>query len=78
MVHEECSERMFALLVIALVWAVRVGEFVPSLTRVALKKNGSPPRSVFRIGLDTSRQISLSGCAATLVLDDFIPLPSSS
>lgn len=78
MVHKERSERLFALLVIALVWAVRVGEFVSSLTRIALKKNGSPPRSVFRIGLDTLRQILLSGCAGRLVLDDVIPLLSSS
>ncbi len=55
--YKEWSERLFALLVIALVWAVRVGEFVSSLTRIPLKKNGSPPRSVFRVGLDTLRQI---------------------
>jgi hypothetical protein len=78
MVHKDRSERLFALLVIALVWAVRVGEFVSSLTRIPLKKNGSPPRSVFRVGLDTLRQILLSGCAGRLVLDDVIPLLSSS
>ena len=78
MVHKDRSERLFALLVIALVWAVRVGEFVSSLTRIPLKKNGSPPRSVFRMGLDTLRQILLSGCAGRLVLDDVIPLLSSS
>ena len=78
MVHKERSERLFALLVIALVWAVRVGEFVSSLARIPIKKNGSPPRSVFRVGLDTLRQILLSGCAGCLVLDDVIPLLSSS
>ena len=77
MVHKDRSERLFALLVIALVWAVRVGEFVSSLTRIPLKKNGSP-RSVFRIGLDTLRQILLSGCAGKLVMGDVIPLLSSS
>ena len=78
MMHKDRSERLFALLVIALVWAVRVGEFVSSLTRIPLKKNGSPPRSVFRIGLDTLRQILLAGCAGKLVMDDVIPLLSSS
>ena len=78
MVHKERSERLFALLVIALVWAVRVGEFVSSLARIPIKKNGSPPRSVFRMGLDTLRQILLSGRAGCLVLDDVIPLLSSS
>lgn len=78
MTHKDRSERLFALLVIALVWAVRVGEFVSSLVRIPLKNNGSPPRSVFRVGLDTLRQILLSGCAGRLVLDDVIPLLSSS
>ena len=78
MVHKKRSERLFALLVIALVWAVRVGEFVSSLARIPLKKNGSLLRSVFRVGLDALRQILLSGCAGHLVLDDVIPLLSSS
>ncbi len=54
------------------------GWFVSSLTRIPLKKNGSPLRSVFRIGLDALRQILLSGCAGRLVLDDVIPLLSNS
>jgi Transposase DDE domain len=78
MVSKDRSERLFALLVVALVWAVRVGEFVSSLTRIPLKNNGSSPRSVFRMGLDTLRQILLSGCAGRLVLDDVVPLLSSS
>lgn len=77
MVCKDRSERLFALLVVAVVWAVRVGEFVSSGTRVALKKNGSP-RSVFRVGLDALRQIVLSGCAGRFVLDDVAPLLSSS
>jgi hypothetical protein len=78
MVHKGRPERLFALLVIALVWAVRVGEFVSSLTRIRLKRNGSPPKSVFRMGLDALRQILLSGCAGRLVLDDVVLLLSSS
>lgn len=78
MVTKDRSERLFALLVVAVVWAVRVGEFVSSGTRIPLRNNGSPLRSVFRTGLDALRQILLSGCAGKLVLDDVVPLLSSS
>jgi Transposase DDE domain len=74
----ERSERLFALLVIALAWVVLVGEFVSSLKRLKLKNHGSPERSVFRVGLDCLRQILLSGRFGKLVLDDVIPLLSSS
>jgi hypothetical protein len=74
----ERSERLFALLVIALAWVVLVGEFVSSLKRLKLKNHGSPERSVFRVGLDCLRQILLSGRSGKLVLDDVIPLLSSS
>jgi Transposase DDE domain len=73
----ERSERLFALLVIALVWVVLVGEFVSSKKRLKLKNHGSPERSVFRVGLDCLRQILLSGRSGKLVLDDVIPLLSS-
>ena len=76
--HLERSERLFALLVIALVWVVLVGEFVSSLKRLKLKNHGSPERSAFRVGLDCLRQILLSGRSGKLVLDDVIPLLSSS
>jgi hypothetical protein len=49
------SERLFALLVVALVWLVRVGEFVSKARGLQLKKNGSPVRGVFRQGLDCLR-----------------------
>jgi Transposase DDE domain len=74
----ERSERLFALLVVALVWVVLTGEFVSSLKRLKLKNHGSPERSVFRVGLDCLRQILLSGRSGELVLDDVIPLLSSS
>jgi hypothetical protein len=74
----EPSERLFALLVIALAWVVLVGEFVSSLKRLKLKYHGSSERSVFRVGLDCLRQILLSGRSGKLVLDDLIPLLSSS
>jgi Transposase DDE domain len=74
----ERSERLFALLVMALVWVVLTGEFVSSLKRLKLKNHGSPERSVFRVGLDCLRQILLSGRSGKLVLDDVIPLLSSS
>jgi hypothetical protein len=72
------SERLFALLVVALVWSVRVGEFVSKARGLQLKKNGSPVRSVFRQGLDCLRQILLSGRSEKVVLDDVILLLSSS
>ena len=78
MTNLERSERLFALLVIALVWVVLTGEFVSSLRRWKLKNHGSPERSVFRVGLDCLRQILLSGRSGKLVLDDVIPLLSSS
>jgi Transposase DDE domain len=74
----ERSERLFALLVIALAWVVLVGEFVSSKKQLKLKNHGSPERSVFRVGLDCLRQILLSGRSGKLVLDDVIPLLSSS
>jgi len=74
----ERSERLFALLVIALAWVVLVGEFVVSSRRLELKNHGSPERSVFRVGLDCLRQILLSGRSGKFVLDDMIPLLSSS
>ena len=69
---------LFVGVVIALAWVVLVGEFVSSLKRLKLKNNGSPERSVFRAGLDCLRQILLSGRSGKLVLDDLIPLLSSS
>jgi Transposase DDE domain len=74
----ERSERLFALLVIALVWVVLTGEFISSLKRLKLKNHGWAERSVFRVGLDCLRQILLSGRSGKLVLDDVIPLLSSS
>jgi Transposase DDE domain len=74
----ERSERLFALLVVALVWVVLTGEFVSSLKRLKFKNHGSPERSMFRVGLDCLRQILLSGRSGKLVLDDVIPLLSSS
>jgi Transposase DDE domain len=74
----ERSERLFALLVVALVWVVLTGEFVSSLKRLKLKNHGWPERSVFRVGLDCLRQILLSGRSGKFVLDDVISLLSSS
>jgi Transposase DDE domain len=70
------SERLLGLLVIALAWAVLVGEFVSSLKRLKLKNHGRPQRSVFRLGLDCLRQILLSGRSGKLVLDDVVLLLS--
>jgi Transposase DDE domain len=72
------SERLFALLVITLVWAVRVGEFVTSLRPSEIKKHGYAQWSVFRRGLDCLRQILFSGSSNGFVLDDVVGLLSSS
>ena len=72
------SERLFALLVLTLVWAVLVGEFVSSAQALKLKKHGSPGRSVFARGLAVLGQILHSGRSKNLVLDDVIPLLSGS
>jgi hypothetical protein len=72
------SERLFALLVITLVWAVRVGEFVSSLRPSEIKKHGYAQWSVFRRGLDCLRQILFTGSSNGFVLDDMVGLLSSS
>jgi hypothetical protein len=72
------SERLFALLVLTLVWAVRVGEFVSSLRPSEIKKHGYAQWSVFRRGLDCLKQILFSGSSDGFVLDDVVRLLSSS
>lgn len=72
----ERSERLFALLVVALTWAVLVGEFVSSLEPLRVRNHGWVLKSVFRKGLDCLRQILLSGRSGKLVLDDVVLLLS--
>jgi len=72
------SERLFALLVVALVWAVRAGEFVSSLKPTPVRCHGRAVKSLFRVGLDCLRQIVLSGRSDGLVLEDVVPLLSGS
>ena len=72
------SERLFSLLVVTLVWAVLVGEFVSGARALKLKKHGSPGWSVFARGLVVLGQILLCGRSRNLVLDDVVPLLSGS
>jgi hypothetical protein len=72
------SERLFALLVLTLVWAVRVGEFVSSGRPSEIKKHGYAQWSGFRRGLDCLKQILFSGSSDGFVLDDVVRLLSSS
>lgn len=72
------SERLFALLVVALIWAVRAGEFLTSRKPTPVRGHGRPLRSLFRVGLDCLRQILLSGRSDGLVLHDVVPLLSGS
>ena len=74
----ERSERLFALLVVALTWAVLVGEFLTRLVPLRVRNHGCVVRSVFRRGLDCLRQILLSGRSGKLVLDDVVLLLSGS
>ena len=74
----ERSERLFALLVITLVWAVRVGEFVTGFNPSKMKNHGYAAWSVFRRGLDCLRQILFTGRSEGFVLDDVVALLSSS
>jgi hypothetical protein len=71
------SERLFGLLVLALVWAV-VGEFLTWLAPLRLKKHGFVARSVFGRGLDGLRRILLSGRSGKFVLDGAVLLLSGS
>jgi hypothetical protein len=72
------TERLFGLLVITLVWAVRVGEFMASLRPIEIKKHGYAQWSMFRRGLDCLKQILFTGSSNGFVLDDVVRLLSSS
>jgi hypothetical protein len=72
------SERLFALLVVALVWVVLVGEFLTRLAPLRVRNHGCVVRSVFGRGLDCLQQILLSGHAGRVVLDDVVLLLSGS
>jgi hypothetical protein len=72
------AERLFGLLLVAPVWALRVGEWVARRCRIPVRHHGLLLLSVFRTGLDTLRQTLLSGRSDGFVPDDFVPLLSGS
>jgi Transposase DDE domain len=72
------SERLFGLLVLALVWALMVGEFVSQRRPSRIKKHGYAQWSVFRRGLDCLLQILVTGASQGFVWHDVVSLLSSS
>ncbi|CDN14495.1 hypothetical protein RintRC_3430 [Richelia intracellularis] len=48
--------KMIALLTIALIWSLHTGQWQHSLQKLLLKKDGRPPISIFRQGLDFLRR----------------------
>ena len=58
--HFTDSERLsklFALMTLALCWAIRTGEWLHQLSPIKIKKHGRHAKSVFRYGLDYLRSI---------------------
>lgn len=61
--HFQDSERLsklFALLTLALCWAMRTGEFVAEKTPITIKKHGRKAKSIFCTGLDHIRHLLLN------------------
>jgi hypothetical protein len=48
----ERLSRLLALLAIAFTWAFVVGQWQAAVKELKLKKHGSPPNSIFRLGLN--------------------------
>lgn len=56
----ERLSKLFALLTLALCWAMQTGQFVATHTPIPLKKHGRKSKSVFRTGLDQLRHLLLN------------------
>ena len=50
--EEARLSRLLALLALAFTWAFLVGQWQATIKALKVKKHGSPPKSVFRLGLD--------------------------
>jgi Transposase DDE domain len=72
------SERLFGLLVLALVWGLLVGELVTQAEPTEIKKHGYGLFSRFRRGLDCLVQILVTGSSQGFVWDDVVMLLTSS
>ena len=60
--HLRDSERLsklFALLALALVWAIHIGDWMHEFEPIAIKNHGRKAKSIFRYGLDRLRSIIL-------------------
>ena len=64
--HFQDAERLsklFALLTLALCWAMQTGKFVAKQTPITIKKHGRKAKSIFRTGLDHIRNLLLNPSA---------------
>lgn len=55
--HPERIEKLIALISLALVWCVLIGEWLAEQKELKIKKHGRKPVSLFRRGLDCLRQV---------------------
>lgn len=58
--ESERLRKLFALLTLALCWAMKVGLFLHQLKPIALKTHGRRAKSLFRLGFDHLRQMILN------------------
>ena len=65
----ERLRKLFALLTLALCWAMKTGLFLHQVQPVAIKKHGRRAKSLFRLGFDYLRQLLLN--PSPLCEDDF-------
>lgn len=65
----ERLRKLFALLTLALCWAIKTGLFLHEVRPIAIKKHGRKAKSLFRLGLDYLRHLLLN--PSPLYEDDF-------
>lgn len=56
----ECLSKLFALLSLALVWAIHIGEWLHEIKPIAIKNHDRRARSIFSYGLDHLRSVILN------------------
>lgn len=74
--HRDRLSKLFALLTVALVWALHTGLWRQQVNSLPLKKHGRPTRSVFRQGLDFLRQMVFNLESQPRLFDQPLPFLS--
>jgi hypothetical protein len=68
----ERLSKLVALLTLAMIWAIRTGEYLAQQTPITIKKHGRPTKSLFRYGCDFIRQALLNPQTASHKLSQAI------